>query len=54
MILAVLIIFAISAKQIKSLNYYLNLVTCGVMVQVGLVLPYFFFPFRPFDYRNAK
>lgn len=49
-----LVLIFISAKQIKSFAYYANLLLCGLMVQIGLLLPYIYFPFRPFDYRNAK
>lgn len=55
LILVGVIVFVISLKQIKlPWKYYINLAATGLLVQVGLLLPYFFFPFRPFDYRNAK
>lgn len=54
--LLVIVLFAISLKQVKlhPWNYYLHLLAFGLLVQIGLLLPYFYFPFRPFDYRNAK
>lgn len=54
--LIVIVLFTISLKQIElqKWNYYSRLMIFGLMVQIGLLLPYFYFPFRPFDYRNAK
>ena len=52
--ISILVLLLIASKQSKTLKYYLHLVACGLAVQLGLLLPYFYFPFRPFDYRNAK
>ena len=38
----------------STIVYYLQLLVFGLVTQLGFLLPFFYFPFRPFDYRNAK
>lgn len=51
-----IVLFAVLLKRVpvSTLLYYVHLVVFGLVVQLGFLLPFFYFPFRPFDYRNAK
>lgn len=53
-VLLVLGLIALKRVSWPTWNYYLHMFAFSFMVLLGLFLPYFFFPFRPFDYRNAK
>ena len=51
--LGIFALLLIAAKKFKSVEYVLRLVGAGLLIQVSYIFPLFFFPFRPFDYRNA-
>lgn len=54
--LPVIIMGLISAKSLRlsTCVYYIQFTLFALMVFLGLLFPLVPFPFRPFDYRNAK
>lgn len=52
--LALVFIFASTKVPRSTLIYYGQLLAFGLVTQLGFMLPFLYFPFRPFDYRNAK
>lgn len=47
---------AIASQKVPSSTviYYLQMLAFGLLTQFSFLLPFLYFPFRPFDYRNAK
>lgn len=58
LLLLVIVLLAIVLGQrhvpLTTFVYYFQLLAFGLVTQFGFLLPFLYFPFRPFDYRNAK
>lgn len=46
----------IASQKVPSSTwiYYFQMLAFGLVTQFSFLLPFLYFPFRPFDYRNAK
>lgn len=56
LVLVPVVLVAVFTKKlpISTIVYYVHLVVFALVVQFGFLVPFLYFPFRPFDHRNAK